>query len=195
MLNRGYPYFDCTVVQCCSKPPFQSEATKMDFYSHANQTPHKKVFTLSLVLKVRVLRTRRWPIDLQLIKSRNGGRKMYTKQTILKLPASRFQEAIFPYYHLPNSSLKKKLRGRLASDRGKRKEERQLDVRDIISDNCQICQVQSALALFSRAATYFFQRNTLLMSRSWQTPGSLTLYRTTNAIFHAQTKLVVCRQN
>ena len=59
---------------------------------------------------------------------------MYTKQTILKLPASRFQKAIFQYYHLPNSSLKKKLRGRLASERGKRKEERKLDLRDIISD-------------------------------------------------------------
>ena len=31
------------------------------FYSHANRT-HKKVFTLSLVLKVKVFGTRNWPI-------------------------------------------------------------------------------------------------------------------------------------
>ena len=90
MLNRGYPYFDCTVVQCCSKPPFQSEATKMDFYSHANQTPHKKVFTLSLVLKVRVLRTRRWPIDLQLIKSRNARAKNVHKANDPEAPCQSF---------------------------------------------------------------------------------------------------------
>lgn len=59
---------------------------------------------------------------------------MYTKQTNLKLPGSRFLEAIFQYYHLPNSSLKKELRGRLASERGKGKDKRQLDFRDIISD-------------------------------------------------------------
>ena len=33
----------------------------MIFYSHANRT-HKKGFTLSLVLKVKVFGTRNWPI-------------------------------------------------------------------------------------------------------------------------------------
>ena len=52
----------------CLKPVFQSEVKckaidmKMNFYSHVNKTHfHKKGFALSLVLKVRVLGTWKWP--------------------------------------------------------------------------------------------------------------------------------------
>ena len=52
----------------CLKPVFRSEAKckasdmKMNFYSHVNKTHfHEKGFALSLVLKVRVLGTWKWP--------------------------------------------------------------------------------------------------------------------------------------
>ena len=55
------------------KPQFQCEAKcetidmKIIFYSHSNITHlHKKDFALSLVLKVRVLGTREWPITINL---------------------------------------------------------------------------------------------------------------------------------
>ena len=54
----------------CLKPLFQSEAKcraidmEMIFYSHANKTHfHNKGFALGLILKVRVFRTRKWPIN------------------------------------------------------------------------------------------------------------------------------------
>ena len=52
----------------CPKPLFRGEANceaddvTMICYSHAKKTHfHKKAFTLSLVLKVKILRTRNWP--------------------------------------------------------------------------------------------------------------------------------------
>ena len=53
----------------CPEPLFQSNAKweaidmKMGFYSHANKTHfHEKGFALSLVFKVRVFGTPKWPI-------------------------------------------------------------------------------------------------------------------------------------
>ena len=55
------------------KPLFQSDAKceaidmKMAFHSHANKTHfHEKGFALSLVLKVRVFGTPKWPIRVPL---------------------------------------------------------------------------------------------------------------------------------
>ena len=55
----------------CPKPLFQSEAKcasfdmNMIFYCHVNKTHfYKKGFALSLVLKVRVSGTRKWPITI-----------------------------------------------------------------------------------------------------------------------------------
>ena len=62
--NRPLPW--------CSKPRFQSEArceaidVKMIYYkySHANKTHfHKKGFALTLVLRVRIFGTRKWPVS------------------------------------------------------------------------------------------------------------------------------------
>ena len=57
----------------CFKPVFQSKATcdaidmKTIFYSHANETRFQKEgFALSLVLKVRVFGTQKWPVSFNL---------------------------------------------------------------------------------------------------------------------------------
>ena len=57
---------------------------KIIFYSHANKTYfHKKGFALSLILKVRVLQTRKWHTDYQNISSFRGKQKQKIHKNII----------------------------------------------------------------------------------------------------------------
>ena len=63
MENRPFPSFP--------GPPFQNEGRcstsdmEVIFHSHAKKTHfHKKGCAPSLILKVRVFRTRKWPIEM-----------------------------------------------------------------------------------------------------------------------------------
>ena len=57
------PFHDCLKPLLQSDEKFEAIALKVIYYSHANEThSHKKGFALhSLVVKVRVFGTRKWP--------------------------------------------------------------------------------------------------------------------------------------
>ena len=69
-LQGGQKIYDCILLlslnrpfPSCHKPKCGAIYMKIVFYSHANKTNfHNKSFALSLVLKVRVFGTRKWPI-------------------------------------------------------------------------------------------------------------------------------------
>ena len=82
--NRPFPSSPWPLYQ--NKVKCSAFDVGMIFYSHANKTPfHKKGCALGLILKVRVFRTRKWPITflLLMILQKFG----YSSQKLVKVSA------------------------------------------------------------------------------------------------------------